>query len=206
MANRDGAPDEHPREFIRRYIQKMVTDLKQRYGVEARLDELPASELPKGLDMMDLTAQLKGVDPKEDTPELKAEMDAIENDMKQRAAILLSGTDLKQAIKDQVVEAHELMHRVGDRIGMIAYLTAQLEPDPENDGGEEISKVALTSFQQYVMGLGLRMVDAGCNLCAMFHSLDKDKPIPGKHRDATGEPDDFEEFMQKVHGQPSGNA
>jgi len=189
--------DEHPREFIRRHLQEMVKEMKKKYGQDASFEEI---ELPSSFGGVSLPSLLGAAE----GPEVQEKVSEIENEFKQRATILMAGSDLPTAIKEQIAKIHDQTHQLLDDYGVLAYLAAQLEADPQADNPEQ-SADEVKAFRHCVGLRGLEVVKTAHGMCLM-HNTAQRIGIPGRHRDSSSEPDDFDEFMQKLQGQKPAEA
>ena len=188
---------------IRDMIRQLMEQLKDRLteqipGFDVKLTQITGGESFDDL-LRAITAASK-VDG-EDAKALKAESEL---------ALYASGGDHKQAIIKAIAVAHEKMHEVGNQIGIAGYLTAQLEPDPEHDGGDDhdvdLATERLAGWMEYMGKLAERAIKAQNRLCFAHGRFESNtREIPGRPKSQEQQEDDFLQFAKSLMTKP-GNA
>jgi hypothetical protein len=194
--------DEHPREVVRNLIEKMIEQIKvslSEAGIDANVhaEEL---HLPDGMGGIDLSALLGG-----DKVENKRAVDDIENEMKQKAAILMADADLKDVLRSEFFEAHGLLHDTMEHLQMCFYLAAQLVPDTRpNAERADADPENVQAFRRTLGRVGLAHLELMDQVCRVNGALKRGAEVPGVPHDAEADPqvDDFGEFMKQLEGKP----
>lgn len=167
---------------------------------------------------MSLDAKVESVEPPDELAEALAakpteeETEEVERQMQTKIRELLAQTaDIKQAIANQIAEAHELMHQLGPKLALAGRMTAMLEPDQGETLTEAEAVEHLSSWIDY-MGKTLKATATLRKALCYAHNrieMSGTVSIPGRQKANEDTPmvapgDDFTQFIGKL--MPPGEA